>query len=413
MATVTLAFCVFSKADAGIVDLVGMSGLERRWTLLGAYVLVLAFPVIRGMLADIVRLVANDTLLLGIGGLAALSILWSPQPTPTFNDVVSLALTIAVAAYLAARFDARTLAALLFAAMVIAASLSVLTAFIRPELGLHTYPPHIGTLRGLYIHKNILGQATAIGAIPGTLLVLDGLTRRRWWTIPAIAGLALIIAVLWMADSRTSQTSLVFSLGVTFGFKLLRRGPDRLADAAGVVLGVTTLGMTGLLASGVIAPISTLLGRSRTMFARLEIWAAAFDVLDKQYWLGLGFESFWVEGSPTRQAVETTVGWAVSSAHNGYIDVVLGLGLVGLLLFSTHLIRTCFLSARLAQRTQELEPLLPMMIVALVVMANLAESLLLAPGLLLFVNYLVCNFWTDPEQGRYGQRERELSLNNW
>jgi len=410
MAVVLLAFFVFSKADVGIVDLVGMSWLERRWTLLGAYALVLVFPVIRGTLADIVRLVASDTLLLGISGLAALSTLWSPLPTATFGAVVSLALTIAVAAYLAARFDARTLAALLFAAMVMAAALSVLTAFIQPELGLHDSPPHLGTLRGLYVHKNTLGQAAAIGAISGVFLVLDGLAHRRWGTVPAIFGLALVIAVLWMADSRTSQMSVVVSLVVMSGFNLLRRAPDRLADGAGVVLGTTTLSMTGLLVTGLIAPIPSLLGRSRTIFARLEIWSAVFDVLDKQYWLGLGFESFWVEGSPTRQTVEATVGWAVSYAHNGYIETVLGIGLIGLFLFSAHLIKTCVASARLAQRTQGLATLVPIMILALVVMVNLSESILLAPGLLLFVTYLVCSFWTDPKHGRYGQPRAALPL---
>jgi len=407
-ATVILVLFVLSRADVGIMDLVGISGLERRWTLLGAFVAILAFPVIRGMQATIVRLVASDVLLLGICGLAALSILWSPLPTATFPEVVALGLTIVVAAYLAARFDARTLAVLLFTAMVMAAALSMLATFTQPELGRHEGGPHLGIPRGLYEHKNVLGLTMGIGAVPGTLLVLDGLIHRRRWTIPATVGLALIIAALWMSDSRMAQVSYAFSLMVTLGFSLLRRGPDRLAEIAGGALGVIPPGLTGLLVSGVIMPMSTLFGRGHTMFARLEIWSAVFDVLGKRYWLGLGFESFWVDGAPTRQTVETTVGWEVPTAHNGYIEIILGIGLIGLLLFSAHLVRTCIASARLAQRTRRLATLGPIMILALIVAINLAESHLLEPGSLLLATYLVCSFWTSPKHGRYGRPQEGL-----
>jgi O-antigen ligase len=50
-------------------------------------------------------------------------------------------------------------------------------------------------------------------------------------------------------------------------------------------------------------------------------------------WLGYGFSGFWNEDSPVVQTIWAALDWKAPSAHNGYIDILLQIGVVGLLLY--------------------------------------------------------------------------------
>jgi O-antigen ligase len=380
----------------------GTIAIKRRWILLGVYGAILAIVVIRGLLMETAQLALSDTLMLSIVALAALSILWSPLPSATFRATVSLALTVFFAAYLASRFDIRTAALLLFVSVIIAVALSALIVVIRPDFALHTGPSHIGKPRGLFPHKNIMARTVVVGAMSGMLLVFDEFQQRRWWLIPIAVGEVILVAVVWITGSRTAQIALVFSLVVTLGFLLLRSRSSNLSLVGGVVIGAIGLIVTGLLFSGSIVSIADLLGRQETLLARTDIWLAALGLLGRRIWLGNGFSSFWVHESATRQTVSTALGWEIYHAHNGYIDIVLGVGVIGLVLFFSHLIRTSIRSARLTQRGRETATLILIMLLALIVMENTTESSLLTQSSLYLTTYLMISFWVNPKQGQYG-----------
>jgi O-antigen ligase len=85
------------------------------------------------------------------------------------------------------------------------------------------------------------------------------------------------------------------------------------------------------------------LGRSSNLSGRTEIWAALIPAASNPI-LGAGFESFWI--SPDAARFWNTLGhlgwWhpeiLVPEAHNGYIEIYLNLGWVGLGLISVILI---------------------------------------------------------------------------
>jgi O-antigen ligase len=89
--------------------------------------------------------------------------------------------------------------------------------------------------------------------------------------------------------------------------------------------------------------VANALGRSSNLSGRTEIWAALIPSASNPI-LGAGFESFWI--SPDAQRFWSTLshlGWwhpeiLVPEAHNGYIEIYLNLGWVGLGLVSIILI---------------------------------------------------------------------------
>ncbi len=70
--------------------------------------------------------------------------------------------------------------------------------------------------------------------------------------------------------------------------------------------------------------VPSLLGRTETLTGRIIIWNALVPFAKKKLLFGHGYGGFWT--TSLRQTIAVT-------AHNGYLDTILNLGIVGLLLF--------------------------------------------------------------------------------
>jgi O-antigen ligase len=79
-------------------------------------------------------------------------------------------------------------------------------------------------------------------------------------------------------------------------------------------------GLRGLVTSSV--------GRDTTFTGRTNLWSYLGN-LDKNWLLGSGYESFWL--GPRLEAAWKVFHWGPTQAHNGYIEMYIELGLVGLL----------------------------------------------------------------------------------
>jgi O-antigen ligase len=99
--------------------------------------------------------------------------------------------------------------------------------------------------------------------------------------------------------------------------------------AAGIVFGVVTVYVGGT----TVRSITSSLGRDATLTGRTDIWADLLPEALKKPLLGHGFGGFWT--------TKTRLMFDITEAHSGYLDMLLGLGFVGLVLFSMFLISTC------------------------------------------------------------------------
>ena len=90
--------------------------------------------------------------------------------------------------------------------------------------------------------------------------------------------------------------------------------------------------------------VASALGRQSTMSGRTDIWAAVIPVVPNAL-VGAGFESFWI--SPSAQLFRdqmSRLGWYaalvkdLNEAHNGYIEVYLNLGWIGICLIMLVLV---------------------------------------------------------------------------
>ena len=142
-----------------------------------------------------------------------------------------------------------------------------------------------------------------------------------------------------MAHSATSVTCFVLGAGLMFATSLqfFRNRPGRVLALS---LGVVLVGGLGLFFGGGSA-ISQSLGRGGGLSGRTDIWAASIAAATNPVF-GTGFESFWNANAYRVNHILQLLGFMdlhnLNSAHNGYIEAYLDLGLVGLCLIVLILI---------------------------------------------------------------------------
>lgn len=154
---------------------------------------------------------------------------------------------------------------------------------------------------------------------------------QRWITRSLLAfGLVMLV----QTQSRTAVLAVLIGLMMVFLVRL--RPAFRWAAGAGLAslasLGVMVIASLG---DGGRAQLrdAMLLGRTEqagSLTGRVPLWEQLSEYLWDRPLTGYGYETFW---TPDRIAdVMKTQEWALQSAHNGYLDFTLQLGLVGLAL---------------------------------------------------------------------------------
>src|SRR4030095_11549028 len=86
---------------------------------------------------------------------------------------------------------------------------------------------------------------------------------------------------------------------------------------------------------GITDLVTEMLGRSSTLTGRTNVWAAVVP-LNPNPLLGAGYETFWL--GDRLQVLWNLFWWHPIQAHNGYLEVYLNLGLLGLLLVGAFLL---------------------------------------------------------------------------
>jgi exopolysaccharide production protein ExoQ len=192
----------------------------------------------------------------------------------------------------------------------------------KNELGLIVFVISLGVLwnlRSLFIHKDEPHR--------GRRLVAQ-------FTL-----LAFGVALLQMAHSATSVTCFLLGAGLMFATSLqfFRSRPGRVLALS---LGVVLVGGLALLFGGGAA-ISQSLGRGGGLSGRTDIWAASLSAAGNPI-IGTGFESFWNANASKVNYNLQLLGFMdlhnLNSAHNGYLQLYLDLGLVGVVLLVLILI---------------------------------------------------------------------------
>lgn len=217
--------------------------------------------------------------------------------------------------------------------------LSVLLILFFPSLGTYTglddARQMVTYYGGVTTNKNTLGVACLVHGLACLWCWLDvyaeGANRRRTLKLIVYGVLyATAVGLIVRADSMTSLVSLSTAslLLIAARQRIFARNSGNLKRLiVGLVL--APLLTIWIDTSGVMAH---LLGRQASFSGRTLIWSAVLSIPINPV-LGTGFESFWLGKRLDEVWMLAGVG-KIQEAHNGYIEVYLNLGWIGLILLA-------------------------------------------------------------------------------
>ena len=271
--------------------------------------------------------------LMGLLAVCAVSFAWSIDPAITQRRSLAILMTTAAGLYIGSRYSWRTLLRGLAITWFVIAATSFLTALALPVYG-RDFETHGGAWKGLFFEKNQLGAHMARAALFGAFLLIMDRPYRVWWA--GLTGLSVLL--VFLSTSKTSLLGLLIGLGILSIAAVMKRG---------MVFGLVTAWF-GIILSAVFVGILvstpelivSILGRDLTLTGRTDIWITLVDFISERPLLGYGYGAFWDDGSNSGNWVREMVEWDAPTAHNGWFEVTLALGLIGLALLALDFLMT-------------------------------------------------------------------------
>ncbi|MDR9784795.1 O-antigen ligase family protein [Rhizobium redzepovicii] len=254
-----------------------------------------------------------------------LSTLWSISPPTTLRRAIGLLFCVLLSYVLAIRFTPRQLLFLVFVTLGACITLSVVVAVVSPSLA--SMPD--GAMRGVFIHKNVLGWYASLMILVATAMLIDGTFGLR-----RTAFVLLAAGVICLASSGSMTaiiaTSVAFCL---IGFYSLLQRSSSIGRVV-IVLFFVQLSL-GILISlhEFLVPALEALGKDATLTGRVPLWELVDREISDRWLLGYGYQAFWTVANPEATHIWLKIGWPAPHAHNGYRDILMSFGVMGMIPF--------------------------------------------------------------------------------
>ncbi len=265
-----------------------------------------------------------------------LSTFWSTSPSDTAIRGFTLLASSLLGYYLAIRFPPRLLIRVVAMAGVLVAIVSYLLIFGMPSAGRHTDGDWSGTWRGAYLHKNALGGGMAFYC---SFMILILMTGRQAERALVILGLLICAGLLIGARSATGQIAFVVGIAAVIALRttVIHLRPYVLAGL--VVLTPLLLLPLFALDGNTLENFVDGIGKDASFSGRVPLWLSTWPFVQAKLWLGYGYEAFWVDTQTAVRIIALRIFYRPFYSHNGILELMLSLGLVGLVIFAGLLLR--------------------------------------------------------------------------
>jgi exopolysaccharide production protein ExoQ len=307
--------------------------------------------------------------------LALVSVLWSPHPLITANRAIILLMATTVASVIGLRNDSASLLRGLGLSAVAMLLTSVYLVYADPLLGTSLF--YKGAWRGIFWHKNHLGPLAALASAVFLLQLIDRIRHgQSMELLPCIAFYLLALGVVFGSHSAAALFLLpLLHLVVLIGLFWLRWADQLMTHhyRIGILLAV-------LLGGVLVINLESLFGlvnKDITLTGRTKLWVYLLtDFVAERPWFGYGFNALWGDGA-FRQLAYARLHFFPVIGDNGFLDILLGLGAVGLAAFLLVYLAAWRRAFLMINTERSVVGLLPLLLMVFSLLANISFSYLL------------------------------------
>jgi exopolysaccharide production protein ExoQ len=314
---------------------------------------------------------------------AVVSTVWSVGPAETFRHSLALVGTSMAGLYLGMKYEPRQQLKMIALVVGLGAVASLIAGLLFPGIGVTVD----GSWQGIYFPKNSLGRIMALGALCFGLQIL-GQRRHRLVRV----GMFLLCGTLLFLSRSATAVVVTFLMLAILPFRKALFLRTRQFIGLVAVLSVFVVSAVWL-AVAYSDQILQTLGRNSTLTGRIPLWQLVLKEIAARPFQGYGFTAFWTSWEGER--VSDTVAWdvAVPHAHNGFLEMWLGIGIIGLAIVLIGMGRNLVVGLRVAKARPEIEQAWPLLLLAFTVLYNLTETSLPGVNSLLWMAYVANSFW--------------------
>jgi O-antigen ligase len=317
---------------------------------------------------------------IGTGGILAIvfaffliaSSAWSIDPSTTLRRGFLYEFFILGLIGIAANLKGEEIIRLLTTVCFLTAIASLLLLVVSPANAWmeRSTPDDPLALRGVFSHKNVLGEVMVAGALVSVHRFRAGGKGRFWSAVQCLTFLLVAVAT----KSATSLLIVLYLYAASALIMLFRRG--------GAARAVALLLTVFLVPSAVVVDLAQdyflqLLGKDPTLTGRTELWGVVINEIFERPIQGWGFFAFWGSVNPVANDISASLGWTVPNAHNGLLEILLETGFIGAGFIIAMLVRNASLAVR-CLRTPDAElATTTLLCYSAIVFTSITESVLM------------------------------------
>lgn len=309
--------------------------------------------------------------LVAIAAMAIASTAWSVAPDQTLDRSLLFAGTAVTGAWIGLRFSTGEQVRLVAWAMLAGSAVSCMVALGWPGSGTMTDRPGV-FWSGIYFNRNSLAPVAALGAITAVVMAFGatrGAPRVAW-----LAATVLHLVVLQRTSARTAVAVVGACAAVGSGVALLRVARRRgLRPGSAAVIATASAVSVVLAAWALFDRAVAWAGVDPTLDNRTPLWSFVEMEIGLRRIRGYGFYAYWVGPTTSIRAIGY-LNWSPPTAHNGFLEIGLGLGWIGLALMLLVTLWTVVSAATTAWRGIDAWTVWPILMTTFFITTDLTES---------------------------------------
>ncbi|MBU8752322.1 O-antigen ligase family protein [Priestia megaterium] len=251
------------------------------------------------------------------------SIIVSVNPGGTIILLVNLVISIFWAYWFSMKFTTKEFYGLLLISCFCICLLQYYFMIFYPQYSYSVYLKET-VLSGTFYQKNNSAIFMAFSVIVSLFSFINSKNKRI--RVFSLLTFLSAICIMIQIKSVTSLVSCITACLVTIIFSKRKSIINFVFLGLTLNIGIVYMAVSG---NGFLGGILNDLGRDGSLTGRAPMWKSILTLIKENLFFGYGYETFWIYNLDLRRYVVNNAG----GAHNGVLELLLGLGLIGTIWF--------------------------------------------------------------------------------
>lgn len=252
------------------------------------------------------------------------SVVWSIDRSATLHTWTTLFGSTLVALDLSIHYSLEKQLRLVCVALVSVMVLSVVVELVTPGL-IPGQDMEGSAWHGVFGVKNVFGKAVCLTVVACFCLLRKSIILRF-----LMVGAGVALGILSQSTSSVGYLAIIVATFALLPVLKWKPTPRRFAVSAILLATVIVV----YFAVTNLESVTAALDKDPHLTGRTDLWEYAIDCIKEKPLLGYGYEAFWTYDSVPARRIREAINWdSAPHAHNGYIDLTLGVGIIGLLVY--------------------------------------------------------------------------------